>query len=440
MVKFKEYNQNQMMLLPPNLEDKVPQEHIARFISQVVDQLDIKEIESQYTDGGCRAYHPRLLVKILLYGYSVGVRSSRKIQQKIQEDLVFMWLAGMQEPNFRTISDFRKERLLNIKDLFSQVLEMCFELGMVKCGKVSLDGTKIEANSSRNKVTYRKSLERRKSKYEDKIDAILQEADEIDRLEDEMYGDGDGYSLERPVTTEEIKEALDKINKQKKQANKKLKENIAKLEVVHDQLNTLNNRNSYGNTDQDATLMQMKEGYLGVGYNLQMVSENQVILDYDLYQRPNDVKLLEPQISNLQSRLKRTPEAVLADKGYGSQANYEYLEKEGIQAVIPHYMFEYDKREIKNGTYKPSKNRIYERYKQEMLSLLGSQKGKALLKRRSNDIEPVFGNIKYNMNFRKFLLRLLPKATIEVGLVSLAHNIQKLKKHLKMNKIQLKYT
>lgn len=122
MAKFKEYHQNQTMLMPPSLEEKVPEGHLARHISRVVDELDIDEIEEGYSEIGCRAYHPRMLIKLLFYGYSIGIRSSRRIQKETREDLVFMWLAGLQEPDFRTISDFRKDRMKDIKKLFIQVL------------------------------------------------------------------------------------------------------------------------------------------------------------------------------------------------------------------------------------------------------------------------------------------------------------------------------
>lgn len=204
-MKFKEYHQSQIMLMPPSLDDKVSQDHLARYISKVVEQLEIKDIEDKYSELGCHAYHPRMLLKVILYGYSTGLRSSRRIQKEIREDLVFMWLAGMQEPDFRTISDFRKDRIGDIRILFKQVLEICYELGMVRCGKISIDGTKIEANSGRNKVTYRKKLEKSKAGYESKIEEILKEAEDVDAEEDRLYGDKDGYSLDRQYTSEEIK-------------------------------------------------------------------------------------------------------------------------------------------------------------------------------------------------------------------------------------------
>jgi transposase len=269
------------MLLPPSLEEKIPEKHIARYISKVVDDLDISEIDKKYSEKGCNAYHPKMLLKVLLYGYSLNIRSSRKIQREIKEDLVFMWLAGMQEPDFRTISDFRKDKVSDIKELFKQVLGTCKELGMVRCGRISLDGTKIEANSSRNKMTYRKSLNKRKEKYEDEIDRILEEAEKIDAEEDALYGDHDGYSMDRAYTSEEIRKALDKVKRKRKKLESREEEVKRKVSVIEEKIQRLgSNRNSFGNTDKDATLMLMKEGHLGVGYNVQMATENQVIVGY----------------------------------------------------------------------------------------------------------------------------------------------------------------
>jgi transposase len=289
------------MLMPPNLEEKVPQGHLSRFISRVVDQLEIEEINDSYSDLGCRAYNPRMLLKILIYGYATGIRSSRRIQKEAREDLVFMWLAGMQEPDFRTISDFRKDRIVDIKGVFRQVLAICGELGMVRCGRISIDGTKIEASSSRNKLTYRKMLERHKEKYEDKVQEILEEAEKLDAEEDKLYGESDGYSGEHVHSIEEIRKALKKVNSEKRKLECQTDKVKSKIAVIDEKIERMGkNRNSYGNTDTDATLMLMKEGHLGVGYNVQMATENQVIVGYGVYQRPNDVHLLQPMIEEIE--------------------------------------------------------------------------------------------------------------------------------------------
>ena len=426
-MKFKEYRQNQIMLMPPSLDDKIPQDHLARYISKVVDQLNLKEIEDGYSDLGCHAYHPRMLLKVILYGYSIGIRSSRRMQKESREDLVFMWLAGMQEPDFRTISDFRKDRIKDIKQLFNQVLGICYELGMVQCGKISIDGTKIEANSSRNKIVFRKKLEKSKANYERKIDEILQEAEDIDAEEDRIYGDKDGYSLEREYTAEEIREAMKRAREKAKLERHKEKE-LEKLALVNKQLERMGeDRNSFGNTDKDATLMLMKNDSLGVGYNVQMATENQVIVGFGVFQDRADTYLLQPMIAEVEQNLGMIPEAILADKGYCSEKNYEYLSCRGMKAAIPPHTFDYDIAARHKGTYTPSQNSTYEQYKVNMLDFLETDEGKRLMHKRKWDVEPTFGDIKHNMGFRKLLLRLMPKVKTEIGLISIAHNIKKMK-------------
>lgn len=420
-MKFKEYRQHQVMLMPPSLDDKIPQDHLARYIDKVVDELDIKDIADSYSDLGCHAYHPQMLIKVILYGYCIGIRSSRRIQKEIREDLIFMWLAGMQEPDFRTISDFRKNRIKDIRKLFNQVLEICYKLGMVQCGKISIDGTKIEANSGRNKITYRKKLEKSKARFEEKIDEIMKEAADIDAEEDRLYGDKDGYSLDHGYTSEEIKEAMKKLQREKKKAEEKLAVVDEKLERMGE------DRNSFGNTDKDATLMLMKNDSLGVGYNVQMATENQVIVGFGVYQDRADTHLLQPMIAEVEHNLGMTPAVIMADKGYCSEKNYEYLACRGMKAAIPPHTFDLDIAARHKGTYQPSSNPTYEQYKVDMLNFLETDEGKGLMDKRKWDVEPTFGDIKHNMGFRKLLLRRMPKVKTEVGLVAIAHNIKKIK-------------
>jgi transposase len=428
MSRYKEYHQNQIMLMPPSLEDKIPQDHLARYINRLVEGLDIHEIEEGYFDIGCKAYHPRMLLKILIYGYSVGLRSSRRIHRATREDVVFMWLAGQQEPDFRTISDFRKARVKDIKVIFKQVLDICRELEMVNCGKISIDGTKLEANSSRNKLTYRKNLVRRQDKYEEQVDQILKEAAEVDAEEDQLYKDKDGYSMDRKLSDEEIKKAMQKVKLRKEKLQRKCEKVKAKMAVVSDKMERMGEkRNSFGNTDPDATLMLMKEGNLGVGYNVQMATENQVILAYGVYQNRTDVHLLQPMIEAVEANMGNKPEAITVDKGYCSQSNYEYVTNKAILAAIPPQTYDTDIVARHKGTYKYSKNLVYEEMKMKMLDFLETNEGRQLMEKRKNDVEPTFGDIKHNMGFRKFLLRQIPKITIEIGLISIAHNIKKIK-------------
>lgn len=437
MGRFKEYNQNQRMLLPPSLDEKISENHISRMINKVVDELDMKEIEESYSDVGCRAYDPRMLLKVLLYGYSTGVRSSRKLANRLREDVVFMWLAGLQEPDFRTISDFRKTRLIEVKKIFQQVLEICRDLGLIRCGKVSLDGTKIEADSSGSRMNYRKVLEKRKASYEAQVEEILREADQIDRMEDELYGQGDGVNLDRTYTDKEIKEAIRRNQRRRKSLDNQRTKIEAKKEDVAGKLERMGEeRNSIATTDEDATRMRIKGEYSAPGYNVQMASEKQVIVAYNLSQRCNDSHELKPMMEEIEKNLGCLPENIITDKGYGTQKNYEYLRDRKYQgAAVPHQYYDIDRIKLRKGTYALSKNIPYEKLKLKMMRFLNSEKGQRLLKRRKYDIEPVFGDIKHNMGFRRLLLRGLPKARVEVGLMAIAHNLKKMKTYEELKKI-----
>ena len=163
---FKDYDQDQSVLLPPSLGEMISSDHIARLLNQVIGEMDLSSIASTYSNelGGQKAYHPTMMLKVLVYGYLIGVRSSRKLADKLKEDIVFMWLSGRQIPDFRTIALFRKERVINLKDIFAQVVELCSNLGMIHLCKVSLDGTTILADSNKNRVEYKKVLNRRKAR------------------------------------------------------------------------------------------------------------------------------------------------------------------------------------------------------------------------------------------------------------------------------------
>lgn len=229
---FKEYNQSQDQLFPSSLSDSIDKDHIARLINTVIDDMDTLSIESMYASRGQRAYHPKMLLKLLVYGYSMGLTSSRKLADKCSEDIVFMWLSGRTTPDFRTIADFRKEKLLDVKTIFQHVLELCMDLGLVRCGTIALDGTKFQANASRNKAIYRKALNKRKERLGEQIDAILKEAEELDRQEDRLYGATTIARIGTVFSHDEISRAMKKIAKKKASLSKKKVEKQAILSDI----------------------------------------------------------------------------------------------------------------------------------------------------------------------------------------------------------------
>jgi len=428
---FKLYQQNQDQLLPPSLEEAVASDHIARLINHVVDQMDLAFLEEQYSDNGQRAYPPRMLLKILIYGYSVGVRSSRRLATKLEEDIVFMYLSGRLNPDFRTIADFRKEKLSDFKKIFEHILDQCFSLGLAKVGKVSIDGTSIQASANKNKVIYRKQIARSRDIIRQKVEAMIEEAEALDLEEEKLYGNRTEHHTGIDFKDSKFQKELNKIKKKKEGILKK--EAILKAKEVDLKMRERKmrkDRNSFATADKDATVMMMKEGYVAPGYNAQLATEHQIILAYGVFSNRNDSKLMKPIMKELEERTKRKPEIVVADAGYGNKKTYRYLKKEKITAFVPYTNYNRDRILRNKGidVFPQNPDIELEKYKAIQRMRLESEEGKALLQRRREDVEPTFGNIKRNLNFRRFLLRGIKKCELEFGLVSLAHNLKKLRK------------
>ena len=306
MSKFKPYIQCQSQLLPQSLEESIASDHLARLISHSIDQMDISSIEKLYSHSGQHAYSPRMLIKVLIYGYASGIRSSRKLADKLHEDIVFMWLAGNQFPDFRTIADFRKDKLPDFKSLFEQVLATSMDIGLIRVGTISLDGSKILASASKNKVEYRKQLLKRKVNLKEKIDQIMKEADDLDAEEDQLYGSQTINRTGIVITKEKIASSIKKIQKRKQTLKKHATVIKFKLSSIKTKEQTMRkDRNSYSSIDPDATVMMMKEGYIAPGYNIQLATEHQVILGYGVFSDRNDQKLLKPMIKEVEARTKR---------------------------------------------------------------------------------------------------------------------------------------
>ncbi len=267
-MKFKPYEQSQINLLPPNIEELIPEDHMVRVINSVVEQLDLRSLYRSYLEEGQPAYHPKMLIKILLYGYAIGVRSSRKIAEKNKSDIYFMYLSGNQQPDFRTISDFRLNKRKYLEEYFNQVLEICRIVGLLSLGHVSIDGSKIKSNASKKKTRDREEI---LLFYENKVKKILDEANQIDEEEDKKYGkDKSGYEIPKELVGKE------KLLKKIKEAKKKL-----------DQQKKLKRINL---TDQDSRFMKKSDGGIDECYNGQLAvdSDKQVIAAYDLTNISND--------------------------------------------------------------------------------------------------------------------------------------------------------
>jgi transposase len=445
MPPFKPYSQNQTQLLPPSLDEFIDKDHIARLLSHAVDTMDLSFIENTYSPFGQHAYDPKMLTKIILYGYTIGVRSSRKLANKCQEDVVLMWIASRQTPDFRTISLFRKDKMKDVKKVFEQVLTVCFDLGMIRVGKVSVDGTTLRADANKNKMQYRKILESRRAKLRQQIDDMFAEAERLDKEEDDIYGATTPHTTGIPLTEElkrkmterlkkEWKRRISEIERRKKTIAKKTQEfQVTQLEIGKKLRVIRQDRNSMSTTDKDATCMLMKEQYPAPGYNAQFATEHQVILGYKLSSDRNDSKLMRPVIEEVKERTHRKPQMVGADAGYGNKKTYRYLKQQRIAAFIPYNNYNHEITLRNKGLYTLPKNydAELERYKWRVRLRLKSDEGKEMMKRRREDIEPVIGDIKRNMNFRGFNLRGKWKCEIELGLISIGHNLKKIKEWVK---------
>ena len=430
---FKHYHQNQTQLLPADLNASVPSDHLARLISQVVDDLDTSAIERSYSEQGQRAYHPKMLVKVIVYGYSIGIRSSRKLADRLNEDLVFMWLSGRQTPDFRTIADFRKAKLLNVKALFVQVLSLCRSLGLVRVGKVSFDGTKLKADASGNRMLYRKVLNKRQERITEIVDEMFNEAEELDREEEKLLGNSTEHRI-KGLDLEKVQTKLNKIHRRKNTITKQQGKLLAKNQDIEQKLKAMRkDRNSMSLTDKHATLMKMKEGHFAPAYNVQLATENQVILAYGVSSNRNDQRLLKPMVKEVKENTGQNPHTAITDCGYGTKANWRFLKQQKIASFVPYNTIKQELAFRRQGIkLSPPKRVDKELAKYKLLQKIRylSETGKQMMDRRKHDVEPTFGNIKRNLNFRHFHLKGKPKVLMETGLVSLAHNFKKLKSYL----------
>ncbi len=430
---FRSYNQRQSYLLPPSLDKWLPQNHLARFISETVDQMDLSAFKKAYRANGQgnAAYHPAMMVKILLYAYAVGMPSSRKIAKALVDDVAFRWLAAGNFPDFRTISGFRKRHLKALEELFPQVLLICKSAGLVKAGVIALDGTKVRANASicRNKDYEQLSEEEERLKR--KVRELLEQAESIDQEEDELYGDKRGDELpeelsnakERLARIREAKRLLEERNRERESSKKKGAGNKCQESVKPE--------GKINMTDSDSRIQKTSKGYIQ-GYNAQAVAtEDQIIVAQDVVTDANDVHQFKPMVEQAQENLAEIGESaktILADAGYCSEENLEYLDsQEGINGLVSTRK-ERDMRRSKFSDRVRERSKL-PRYKR-MDKKLRRPVNSFIYGFRKKIIEPVFGQLKWCRGFSGFLLRGLEKVKVEFSLWCSTHNMLKLYRHM----------
>jgi transposase len=446
--EFREYSMDQMFLLPPDIREWLPSDHRAWFVSQVVDDLNLSHIESKYqsaTGSGPRAYAPRMMLKVLLYGYCVGIRSSRKLERATVEYVAFRVLSGGQHPDHDTIASFRREHLAEVEDLFIQVLGLCKKAGLLKLGHLVLDGTKLKASANKSKSRTYDQLNESELELSKKIREMLEEAERIDQAEDKIYGKGKREEdLPEALNNDEkrlrkIRELKRQIEEESQQEREKVKaENLRrreedekwvertgqKIEKRYPQEPGVGNKPLISEarrnpTDFDSRVMKENQtGGFIQGYNCQaVVTEDQIIVVAEATSHNNDKNLAPLMMDKVKSITGQLPEKLSADAGYFGERDLVRLK--GIDCYIPPLDRDKGKRFVwENG----EQITLTEQMRQK----LQRDDGKALYRRRKSIVEPIFGQIKEARGFRQFLLRSIEKVDAEWKLASLCHNINKL--------------
>jgi transposase len=349
-IRFKELNSNQSVLFPSNILERIPENHPVLLVNQVVDELNLDKLFSTYHKRGASAYHPRMLLKVLFYAYLCNIYSCRKIAKALEENIYFMWLSGSSQPDFRTINRFRGEALQeDIKGLFTQIILLLQEAGYVSLDVQYIDGTKIESASNRYTFVWRGSLEKHKSKLEDKIRSVLSLVDKhIEQDAQEENLSETNTPIDSDLLRSKVKELnarLDKMDKIERKQVKQLQEDyLSRLEKYENQLEKLGDRNSYSKTDESATFMRMKEdhmknGQLKPAYNVQISTEEQFITNVGIYQRAGDTATLPSFVEDFEQSYNKQSKIVVADAGYGSEQNYEFMEDNNIEAYVKYNYF-----------------------------------------------------------------------------------------------------
>lgn len=436
---FRPYQLDQQQLLPTDLRAWLPEGHLALFVADVVGQLDLAPILRAYTGGrGPRGYHPQMLLTVLLYGYCVGVFSSRKLAARCETDVAFRVLSGGALPDFRTLADFRKRHLPAMERLFLEVLRLCREAGLVKVGHLSLDGSKYRANASQHKAMSYGRIQETEPKLEAEIKALLKRAEQADQAEDEAHGpDRRGDELPEDLRRREgrlakIREAKARLEERARtRARERAEAKGASPEQVAEaeQAAVPGPKEQSNFTDPDSRIMKTKRGWVQ-GYNAQVVVEadSGVIVAEEVTGHSVDSPRLPPMLDRVEANLAaigvpqdaRTPAAFSADAGYGSEANLAELQRRGIDA----YVATGRERHHRGGVDPQGRPRTPLRA--AMRAKLQTAEGHAVYARRKCITEPVHGLIKQARGFRQFLLRGLTKVQAEFRLVALTHNLLKL--------------
>lgn len=358
-VIFKSFKENDSLLLPPSLGDLVPPTHPARIVSNIIDHLDISSIESKYKGGGTSSYNPRMLLKVLVYGYMCNTFSGRKIERQLKENIIYMWLSGYSTPDFRTLNLFRSQRLNgDFESIFTQVVELIHREGLVTLDVQYIDGTKIESIANKYTFVWKGTVDTYDERLKTKVDAVLRQAEKVISSEEDQVGTTIGMNAEEfQRRVDNIVEKIEKVPSEMQKEIKKIrKESLPKMMEYQRHREILQERGSYSKTDHDATFMRMKEDYMGngqlkPGYNVQISTENQYITNYGIYQKPGDTTTLIDYLESFDRKYRRQSKEIVADSGYGSEQNYDYML---YNEIVPYVKYNYFHMDIRKERKRPS--------------------------------------------------------------------------------------
>ena len=505
---FRDYNPKQLILFPERLDKDIAENDPVRVVDTVIDHLRLDNFKKLYKERGRSPYHPKMMLKAIIYGYMNNLYSCRKIETALKRDIHFIWLAGYEQPDFNTINRFRNRVKEEIDQVFTQLVIELAEQGFITLNVEYIDGTKIESKANKYTFVWRKSTEKNREKLISKIKALLEQIDENIAQENAEQESGQTFTptdlmliadkLNRSLENEsapQTKEQKKQHSERKKQI-KQLREQAEKLVEYDQKLSILGDRNSYSKTDPDATFMRMKEdamnnGQTKPGYNLQIGTENQYIVHFGIFQTPGDPFTMIPFFKSFQNRYGRLPWIGVADAGYGSEENYRFMEDAGIEAYVKYNWFHREQRmhyepnpfspqalyynaegdyyvcpmgqrmerigtataktesgyttesvrykaqrcegcPLRGSCHKAKGDRIMEvnhrlvEYRRKARERLTSEEGVKHRGRRCIEPEAVFGQMKYNMAYRRFRHFGMDKVKMDFAFFAIAFNLKKM--------------
>lgn len=505
----KSYSNNDRLFFLLNPNEDIAENDPVRVVDAVVESLDLREFKKLYRERGRCPYHPKMMLKIILYAYMNNVYSCRKIERQVQRDIHYIWLASQERPDFVTINRFRNRVKKEINNIFTQVVLLLAERGFITLDVEYIDGTKIESKANKYTFVWRKTVEKNRAKLQEKIRVLLQQIDEVIAQDKAAEAERVEFTTDTLNTfIGELKDALaakpEPADREQKKQHREKKKQLKELEKHRDKLNEydsrleqMGERNSMSKTDPDATFMRMKEdamnnGQTKPGYNLQISAENQFITDFALFPNPTDTLTLIPFFNSFLNRYGHLPSVAVADSGYGSEENYRFMDEAGMEAYVKYNRFHIEQR----PRYKPNPfhhdnfhynadedyyvcpmgqhmrrigtarsktasgyrsesaryraqnckgcplrclcykakgdQRIIEvnhrlnEYKRKARELLTSEEGLKHRGRRCIEPEAVFGQMKFNMAYRRFRHFGKDKVSMDFAFFAIAFNIKKM--------------